>query len=163
MSEAIVQLKRCCTCKQPKPTTEFRRHRSTKDGFDRHCKDCRKKWDANLRRSQKHQDYMRDWRSRNQGRLNEASSRWYERNKDTLAVRARQAVNNAIAAGTLVRARNLLCDCGSQAEEYHHHKGYEPENHLVVTPICVTCHRNLHAKAGLKNCPIARSEPSRGK
>lgn len=55
--------------------------------------------------------------------------------------KAVNAVNHAIKSDKLPRPDTLQCSyCPSQAKQYHHHKGYAPENWLEVVPICVPCH-----------------------
>jgi hypothetical protein len=52
-------------------------------------------------------------------------------------------------AGLLPPAKTLLCvDCGAQAQEYHHHNGYEPEHLLDVIPVCRACHGKRHTAEG---------------
>lgn len=51
------------------------------------------------------------------------------------------AVKRAIIAGKLPRPDSLQCHyCPARAEQYHHHKGYEPEHRLDVIPVCRRCH-----------------------
>lgn len=58
-----------------------------------------------------------------------------------LHYRARQAVRLAVKEGRLPRVSTLACaDCGARAHHYHHHRGYQPENHLSVEPLCRSCH-----------------------
>jgi len=83
------------------------------------------------------------------------SKKWYAENRETLLAkkqliyktdkyRARVYVNNSVIAGRLAGIRTLVCSiCGVEAEEYHHHKGYEKENWLDVIPLCCACHRPL--------------------
>lgn len=40
MEENKVALKRCCTCKDDKPVTEFCKSKKTKDGYQNGCKKC---------------------------------------------------------------------------------------------------------------------------
>lgn len=55
---------------------------------------------------------------------------------------ARWAVNHAISAGRMTKPCNLPCfDCGKQAKEYDHHKGYKKENWFTVQAVCSSCHK----------------------
>lgn len=55
--------------------------------------------------------------------------------------KARDAVNIAVKSGRLPRPDTLQCSyCSEQAEQYHHHKGYDPEHWLDVIPTCCQCH-----------------------
>lgn len=42
-----IKTKVCSKCKRELPTTEFHRNKTTKDGLQRHCKECTKLYDAN--------------------------------------------------------------------------------------------------------------------
>lgn len=60
---------------------------------------------------------------------------------------ARRRVNYLVEIGRLPRPASLPCtDCGhrwSEGErrhEYDHHRGYQPEHHEDVEPVCTTCH-----------------------
>ncbi len=60
--------------------------------------------------------------------------------------KARWKVNNAVRDGKLPRIKTLLCACGKQAQQYHHHNGYAPEHALDVVPMCRPCHRKADGK-----------------
>jgi len=56
--------------------------------------------------------------------------------------KARSVVGYAIRSGKLPKACYLQCHCcGTQAKEWHHHKGYEPQHWLDVIPLCIICHK----------------------
>ena len=55
--------------------------------------------------------------------------------------KARSKVNNAIAKNKIPKASTLQCiNCGNQAQQYHHHNGYNIEHWLDVVPMCIPCH-----------------------
>ena len=59
---------------------------------------------------------------------------------------ARRLVNHAIEAGRLARPDTLPCfDCGKQAKEYHHYRGYSKANQLDVRAMCRKCHGKHHS------------------
>lgn len=65
-------------------------------------------------------------------------------NKDQ--IRAAQVINNAVRDKLLPHISTQSCSlCDNQAEQYHHHKGYEEEYWLDVVPMCRKCHMKLHA------------------
>lgn len=68
----IITQKRCTCCKLEKPTTEFSKHKHTKDGLQAHCKTCRKakcaEWYANNKAKQN--DANNAWRAKNRDRFN---------------------------------------------------------------------------------------------
>lgn len=64
-----------------------------------------------------------------------------------LRVAARNAVKSAIRRGDLLRADEMECQaCGRKAHEWHHAKGYSPENWLDVVPLCRSCHKKADLK-----------------
>jgi hypothetical protein len=55
--------------------------------------------------------------------------------------KARNKVNNAIARNKIPKVSTLQCiNCGNQAQQYHHHNGYNIEHWLDVVPMCIPCH-----------------------
>ena len=54
------------------------------------------------------------------------------------------AIHQAVRHGMLPHISVQFCEqCGKQAEDYHHHKGYEKEYQLDVIPLCTKCHNSL--------------------
>jgi hypothetical protein len=67
--------------------------------------------------------------------------------RDGDKLQARQRINVEVRTGRRPHPNELPCtDCGhvwSEGErrhEYDHHKGYAPEHHLEVEPVCTLCH-----------------------
>ncbi len=50
---------------------------------------------------------------------------------------ARKAAKRYFGTATMKRCAN----CGKQAEQWHHHNGYEKDHWLDVTPLCIPCHQ----------------------
>lgn len=68
-------------------------------------------------------------------------SRW----TDAAMRRARRAVRRQVASGDRPDPRGVRCaDCGGGARCYHHPRGYDPEHHLDVVPLCGRCHTRRH-------------------
>jgi hypothetical protein len=72
---------------------------------------------------------------------------------------ARQRINVEVRTGRRPHPNSLPCaDCGhvwsegEQRHEYDHHKGYAPEHHLEVEPVCVDCHAKRGTKAQQTHC-----------
>jgi hypothetical protein len=66
--------------------------------------------------------------------------------RDGDVLQARQRVNVEVRTGYRPNPNDLPCiDCGhlglDRRHEYHHFKGYAPEHHLDVEPLCAKCHR----------------------
>jgi len=58
--------------------------------------------------------------------------------------KAYYAVKIAIKKGILTPLKNLKCqNCNEQAKQYHH-QSYEPNQRLIVIPLCVLCHKVIH-------------------
>ena len=116
------------------------------------CKQRQVEW--NKRNAKAVSEYQQRYRDENKDKLRQGAKDYTKRNgrKNMLAqrakyperYRARYAVSNAIANSRLASASSFPCaQCGKAAQEYHHHAGYAKENALIVTPLCVKCHRNL--------------------
>jgi hypothetical protein len=60
-------------------------------------------------------------------------------------VKSRKVVQNNIHKGVLQSPKNFICSiCNQeQAQEYHHHNGYDPNHWLDVVPVCISCHRKV--------------------
>lgn len=59
-------------------------------------------------------------------------------------IKARNAVNHAITADKIPHVSTQKCtECSNPAQDYHHYKGYAPENWLDVIPVCKDCHTRL--------------------
>lgn len=145
MAEAVVPLKRCTTCKNTKPVTEFCRDASRWDGLDPHCKPCRRAASRRYGRSEAGKAAQTRYAGTTLGKTRR---RRYDTSLvGTARLRARQAVRSKINEGKLPYARTLKCaHCGQQAHSWHHHLGYEPQHRLAVIPLCRTCHQAADAK-----------------
>ncbi len=61
---------------------------------------------------------------------------------------AMTAVYLAIRRGELLPVKSRTCaDCGCQASNYHHDKGYAVEHRLSVVPLCRGCHMKRHVES----------------
>ncbi len=137
-------MKTCTICGQEKTLSEFYRdngaHRS-KCGRKAACKDCQKKqfkiYSQSLAGRTKLRAYSKTDKSK--ARQERYGVRHPERRK------AKGAVCTAIAAGRLQRPDTLPCHyCPEQANQYHHHQGYEQGQRLNVVPTCQQCHTKQH-------------------
>jgi hypothetical protein len=99
MTPLEITTKKCCTCFECKPITEFYTERNRKDGLGSRCKICAKDKakESRLRNTDKLKDYMRDYRivnkesisisrkdyrSKNREKEDENQRRWYQENKE---------------------------------------------------------------------------------
>lgn len=136
--------KQCCKCKQVFPLTYFWKARYRKDGLQSTCKTCQRDYAKKYAQTENGEVILRNrnirYRQTPKGKnSNNARSQRYK-HRNPLKTKARSAVAHAVRAGKLPHPTILNCTCGHFAQEYHHHKGYAPEHHLDVVPICVSCH-----------------------
>lgn len=133
-------MKLCRSCNRTLPLSAFNKRSGYGQGRQGCCRLCgqkkRKAWYEKQGRS-----VIRAWHGTEGGKQKHRAiaKRYYAKHADK--IKARSAVAHAIEAGTLPKASSLKCQCGQQASEYHHHKGYSPDVHLDVLPVCVACHR----------------------
>jgi hypothetical protein len=73
-------IKRCCGCKSMQPVEKFGTYKSSKDGFNPYCFDCRKL--RRLRNKQQLTDYNRQYFKENKERLIEKSKQWQKENAE---------------------------------------------------------------------------------
>lgn len=93
-------------------------------------------------KSPKRLAYLAGYRESPAGKAKVRAAAVRQRARWPMKVRARDAVNHALATGRLVRPsrcarRACRKACRPQA---HHHRGYGRRYWLVVTWLCVTCH-----------------------
>lgn len=129
-----VETKTCTICKETKQKNEFYQYKSRKDGYSSYCKSCKKEMKKNYMSTKDYKDSRKKSRMKYRGKYPERRQ-------------ADNAVYRAVQRGELPKVSSLSCEvCGTQAEEYHHYKGYDPEHHLDVLPLCVQCHREEDKK-----------------
>ena len=127
MPESIIT-KTCPKCKTTKPLADFHRDCNMPDGHHGHCKACK----AEYAHSESGKAaYIRGTKK--------------ARQNNPTARRARGYIASLIYTGRIHPAKHLMCKCGSQAQEYHHHNGYAEEHKADVIPVCVLCHVRLHS------------------
>ena len=162
MSNSI-QTKYCPKCKQIKPTTEFHKNRSSKDGYQGYCIICTRIYSQKPTIKVSSQKAKRKYKKTDKGKksierdnLSEkggARKRRYNRSTKGKAARkrfwdrhpnqykARNALRVAILTGKLPKVNTIICHfCSTKAADYHHHKGYEPKYWLDVVPVCKKHH-----------------------
>jgi len=60
--------------------------------------------------------------------------------------KAKNAVNNAVTAGTIKRPEKCQKCKAKGSVEAHHHKGYDEENMLDIQWLCMSCHKEADKK-----------------
>lgn len=166
----------CSKCQKSLSLDNFHRNKTKSDGYNSYCKQCLVEYKRGYRElnrdrinEQQREAYGKDierkreqfraYRRTNPERVREAARRWRERHPEYMTewnkmytethpinIKAKTAVNNAVAAGRLPRITERQCDvCNAPAQEYHHWS-YEVEHWLDVIPMCASCHKALHAE-----------------
>lgn len=132
-------MKKCTTCKVEKPKSEFYKDANKSDGLYSRCKLC-------------HTATVKQYHQKHHDAHAEAQRRWYGNNRESALLmyknirennpqktRARDAVNNAIKHGRIVR---LPCaECGNEKTHAHHDDYNKP---LQVIWLCPKHHKKLH-------------------
>jgi hypothetical protein len=137
---AEVATRKCTTCGQVKPITEFSPHKHYRGGRRWHCRACGA---ADFRR----------WRQENLAYARRRDLRYRARqnaSRRTLAARRKQEVRKlslyAVRLGVIARKYN--CEkCGIDARHaplHRHHPDYN--NPLNVVWLCAVCHGEMHRK-----------------
>lgn len=133
--------KRCSTCHEIKPTREFYRNVSCKDGHDYDCKGCK-----NLRN--------RSWAVKNPKKIMENRKRNYLYKKSHKMGNAHNWVMRAVNKGKIKKQGCVIC--GDKAEA-HHHFGYD--NPLWVIWLCKKHHAAHHTYVkGLVTTEVTREK-----
>lgn len=149
-----VLVKACSKCGELLVASEFSARAKSLDGLHCWCRACVASYNKSYFATDIGKDARnrgnRLWRQSEKGRayfkrpevlakLNAKVKRY--RDKGGPKVDARDAVRRAKRRGELARPSTIAClHCGAQARDYHHHKGYDPEHHLDVIPLCRPCH-----------------------
>lgn len=157
-NEIIIKI--CRVCKETKSLSEFYKEPKCKDGHLKKCKKCYLKQTKKYERTEKGKAVHKNYRQTEKGKevFRKAIFRHHRTEKFKATqkryitryperCKARDAVNYAVQAGNLPRPNTLQCHyCDVQAEQYHHHLGYESKHYLDVVPICQKCHNKFRIK-----------------
>jgi len=169
MSDTI-QTKRCTKCKQFKPIADFLPDNRRPDGYGSHCRDCNYEYVKAYRKTEKgkivSQRSAIKYRKNHPKKYKESQKRYRHTAKGRKACyavkqrqflrnpnveKARRAVRHAVRDGKLPAVHTLNCyRCNANAQEYHHHNGYEKTNWFDIKPVCKKCHRIIHKTLPIK-------------
>jgi len=137
--------KQCFKCKRTKELKYFYTHKQMADGHLNKCKSCAKKDvqkrydDPNNRK--KITDYEKKRNKRPERKLNRLKYNRKRRLNNPGKIKARNAVNNAIRDGRLIKEP---CEvCGNIKSEGHHPDHRSP---LKVIWLCLKHHREHHGQ-----------------
>lgn len=135
----------CKRCGIEKTTSDFRKRKQAKDGLQSYCREC-----ANRRNYEYREASGKEKNRLNQRKWRLKTEYWLERRKQYVVrspdkAKAHNAINNAVRSGRMRHISTQVCArCGAPAEEYHHYRGYAPEQRLKVVPLCRGCHKQVN-------------------
>ncbi len=140
-----IKTKRCNRCKKIKDFSEFHKSVDVKDGMQRMCKICNKEYQKvykrTYRKTDKYKTSAYEYRHSPQGLL--ASREVYKRNR--IKKLSSACVRYKVKIGKMIHPKLLKCiSCINQAQEYHHHNGYDKKHCYDVVPVCIVCHNKVH-------------------
>ena len=169
-------MKRCTDCEQELELSEFGKSSRAKDGKQSKCRECvaeynaspaakaaRAKHKATAKRKETDKAYRarpeyraeqaersRTHRAENPEKIAAQNAKYRVDHPDRLA--ANRAVITAVKQGRLPAASTVTCyrrydGCKIQADDWHHHSGYDEAHHLAVLSICKPCHKKEHKEA----------------
>lgn len=153
--------KRCARCRRIKPIEQFSLNRSNRDGYQKRCKECVSEHlneagvhEASLAR---HKEYYQEnkqsflekmsvYRKTDRGKeaIKKGQTTYWKNYPDKY--KANYTVSNAVRLGKLPRASSQICSICKvkQANEWHHHNGYDEKHLLDVVAVCENCHESIH-------------------
>lgn len=141
--------KSCNKCGEEKPLTEFHRRPGGRKGVCRACRcySARLKYATDHAHRQRLLSYAKQYFKTDAGLETRRRADIRYRMNNRLKRNARQKVYLAVKSGRLPAPNGRLCSkCGTQADQYHHHRGYSREVALDVLPVCRSCHVELDRK-----------------
>ena len=142
------KMKYCPKCKVEKGLSEFSKSRSRRDGLQRVCKECCRKYQKEYKQTEAGKETrrkaLRKYQQTERGKeAFRKAYRKYGRKRRLLypeKSKAVQAVNDAIAAGKLTRPS--ICEsCFNERFTEGHHEDYSKP--LDVDWLCKKCHREI--------------------
>jgi hypothetical protein len=141
MADQIIT-KQCSKCKQIKPISEFSKRKEGILHRRSWCKNCERIRNCLYHRTEKCKNRKKKYFQTQKGKEIQKKSSHRHRQLFPEQIKAQNAVMNAIKVGKLPKAKILKCFyCPRQANEYHHHLGYEIKYRLDIIPVCRFCHR----------------------
>jgi len=164
-NEEEAGFKKCSSCGNMKPLSDFYRRGEkghSKDGHIGRCVECMrtysKAWEkTNRKLTEAKIGAIKRWQRNNTNKRMQAKGRWRERNKEEYLLKARvmQAVYRAIKDGTITKPDR--CErCGRDRTILQaHHEDYEKP--LEVEWLCVSCHGLMRKRKGDNNGKIGKS------
>jgi hypothetical protein len=150
-----METKKCTSCLETRPIDQFGQQKRGLLGKRSKCKSCVKQYNHKYSTERWKNDHefrerkikmSLEWVAKNPEKRAAIAK---NRNKKALSthpdkVRARALVNQRVRFKRIPKACELnCCNCGAQAQQYHHHMGYDWDNRYNVVPVCIPCHHAL--------------------
>lgn len=90
MTDAL--LRTCRDCGKTKPLVDFRKRKSSPDGYENQCTVCNRRQSREWKRAnpEKYAEQMRRWRERNPDKIVSKSARYYRENRERLHAYAKE-------------------------------------------------------------------------
>ena len=136
-----MKTKRCIRCSATKPLAEYYAHREMADGRLNKCKECCRKVAA-LRYVEKREHIVAYESARGKTAGRRLKKRQYSRasrEREPHKYKARNAVNNALRDGRLLKTPCIYCGSTKRVEAHHADYGRP----LDVEWTCFKCHREI--------------------
>lgn len=151
-----MELKRCCSCKETKSLSEFKRSKGTKDGYRHYCKECRRLHSAKYYVNHKdtilaavrlyaanHPEARRIHAKRFRAKHREEIAEYQRARRTTVKAKARTLLGSAVARGDIIKP-SRCSSCGRYVKKrslHGHHDDYSKP--LDVEWLCVKCHSRV--------------------
>ncbi|MHA2246060.1 MAG: hypothetical protein ACXADY_13940 [Candidatus Hodarchaeales archaeon] len=153
----ITSVKRCSQCREMKPTYEFHKNKTRKDGLSPQCKECVGKR-AKRRYKARREEYItkqREYSRRNMEKERERLRKYYQNHRQVVLERitkhkemnphknkARMELAYAIEKRDIIRPE-ICSECRKSSDNIQaHHEDYSKP--LDVQWLCPSCHNRLH-------------------
>lgn len=131
------ETKVCSKCRKEKPTGEFCKNRSTKDGFSYQCKQCKIEYE--LRCKDEIAKRQKEYRAMCSRVLADKAKNYARSNPEK--IRAKNTITYAMTSGKILKPDFCML-CGGDKKIQAHHLNYEYP--LLIVWVCAGCHRKIH-------------------
>lgn len=132
-------MKNCPKCEKEKDVKEFNKSKAEKDGLNCWCRECHAEYCKPYKKSKKYKEYQKQYRQTESCKeaMKRGRKKYVERNPEK--IKAKNAINNAIAYGKMDRG---ACEiCGESNADGHHPDYSKP---LDVKWLCHQHHMDHH-------------------
>ena len=131
-------MRKCYSCKETKPLTEFYKDSHKKNGYQYECKTCTKKYIKNYKR--KNPKYRKSQQN--------ITIKWIKNNKEISQKYVKEWQNKnpeKVKAHSIAQKQQIIDTCYfclNDKKLLRHHPNYNKPELIVI--LCYSCHRKLH-------------------